>query len=296
MKNFKWTALIVVCIAFAKANTLQAQENFKAIAHYIVQTKIDLKDDEDKEKEAKDEAEDARTSEIMAKLREAMAKGNQQEYVMEITPTESSYNKVVELAKPKKAGEISVSFTVNNGSTSSVYKDLKEQKYYKEDEIMGKEFLIVDDIPSYAWQPVNETKKIGNYTCYKATYTPVLTEEEKKEQEEKMEKASQGSLLAMIPEQDRTITAWYTPEIPISNGPGEYQGLPGLILEVQEANTVLLCTKIEINPEKDLDMKKPKSGKKINQKDFDELREKKMQERMERNGNKGFIITRTTSN
>jgi GLPGLI family protein len=28
-------------------------------------------------------------------------------------------------------------------------------------------------------------------------------------------------------------TAWYTPQIPVSNGPRNYHGLPGLIMEVK---------------------------------------------------------------
>jgi GLPGLI family protein len=80
-----------------------------------------------------------------------------------------------------------------------------------------------------------------------------------------------GGLFAQIADKDRTITVWYTPEIPISNGPGEYQGLPGLILEVREPDTILLCTKIEINPNEDLSLKKPRNGKEITQQDFDTL-------------------------
>jgi len=40
------------------------------------------------------------------------------------------------------------------------------------------------------------------------------------------------------------IIAWYTPQIPVPQGPGEYFGLPGLILEIQADRTSILCSKI----------------------------------------------------
>ena len=45
-----------------------------------------------------------------------------------------------------------------------------------------------------------------------------------------------------------TIEAWYTLQIPVSSGPAEYWGLPGLILEVNSGNTTILCSKIILNP------------------------------------------------
>ncbi|WP_332911473.1 GLPGLI family protein [Algoriphagus boritolerans] len=44
------------------------------------------------------------------------------------------------------------------------------------------------------------------------------------------------------------VTAWFTPEIPVSHGPESYFGLPGLILEVQNQGRTLICEKIELNP------------------------------------------------
>ena len=41
------------------------------------------------------------------------------------------------------------------------------------------------------------------------------------------------TLIAATLISDPTITAWFTPDIPINAGPAEYSGLPGLILEVR---------------------------------------------------------------
>lgn len=178
MKNFKWIAAAVVFIAFAKANTIQAQE-FKAIAHFIAQTKFDIKEDTTTSKK-EDVSKDPRMAELKAMLKKSLAEGTKQEYIMEFTATESAYDKVQELAKPAQPGKMSFSFSSNNGATSRVYKDIKEQKYYKEDQILGKDFLIIDDFKTYNWQTTNETKKIGNYTCYKATYLPTRINRERK--------------------------------------------------------------------------------------------------------------------
>jgi GLPGLI family protein len=51
---------------------------------------------------------------------------------------------------------------------------------------------------------------------------------------------------------DVTITAWYTPEIPVNQGPENYWGLPGLILEINDSKTVILCSKIVLNQRKNV--------------------------------------------
>lgn len=280
----KKVAVILLCIAFAKANTAQAQQEFQAIAHYVAQTKFDIKPDTTRSKNPEQDA-------MKAKFMELLSKGQKNEYTLEFTNKESNYKEVQQLAKPSAGSGMSISISGNGNASNTVYKDLQAQQFVKEDEIMGKEFLIVDELPQYNWQLSQETKMIGNYLCYKATYLPELTESEKEAKAKKEEEKEAGGLFAQIEDKDKTITAWYTPEIPVSNGPGEYQGLPGLILEVKELNTILLVTKIEINPEKELNIKKPTSGKEINQKDFDALAKKKYEERVKNNGGKSTFIT-----
>ena len=80
------------------------------------------------------------------------------------------------------------------------------------------------------------------------------------------------------------ITAWYTLDIPVSNGPADYWGLPGLILEVSQGDTTMLCTKIVMNPKDAVEIKSPTKGKVVTQSEFDDIFEEKMMEMRERYG------------
>ena len=82
---------------------------------------------------------------------------------------------------------------------------------------------------------------------------------------------------------ENTITAWYCPEIPINQGPENYWGLPGLILEVNDGKTVMLCTKIVMNSKEKVAIKAVGKGKQVTQKEYDEIVKKKMEEMMEMN-------------
>ena len=79
-----------------------------------------------------------------------------------------------------------------------------------------------------------------------------------------------------------SITAWYTPQIPVSTGPGNYHGLPGLILEVNDGTETVVCNKIILNPKDDIDISEPKKGKEVTQSEFDEIMKKKMKEMEDR--------------
>jgi hypothetical protein len=60
-------------------------------------------------------------------------------------------------------------------------------------------------------------------------------------------------------------------DIPISQGPENYWGLPGLILEVNDGTTTILCSKIVINPKDRKEIKQPKKGTPITQKEFEKI-------------------------
>jgi GLPGLI family protein len=77
-------------------------------------------------------------------------------------------------------------------------------------------------------------------------------------------------------------TAWYTPQVPVSNGPAKYQGLPGLILEVNDGKKTIVCAEIILNPSKKITVTAPKKGKVVSQKKYTKIQKQKRDEMMEK--------------
>ncbi|WP_405370060.1 GLPGLI family protein [Nonlabens sp. Asnod2-A12] len=279
MKRFNLSMLFFVVLAFAKAYTVQAQQDFTGIAHY--QSKMTMKQSEDSTQMAKLEPA------MREMIEEAMKKAGEAEFTLKFNRTESLYEKVKKLAAPKKpvnGMSMTIEMSGNGDTYGTTYKDLTAQTFLREDNIQGKEFLVTDKIEKLDWKVTGETKMIGKYTAMKATYT--FPKEEKEESEEES-----TSLLNMVDDKEHVVTAWFTMDIPISNGPGIYQGLPGLILELNEGEITILCNKIEMNPE-DFEIKKPRKGKEISTEKFNKLRDKKAKEMRERfkSGSGGVFI------
>jgi len=80
------------------------------------------------------------------------------------------------------------------------------------------------------------------------------------------------------------VVAWYTMQIPVNQGPENYWGLPGLILEVNSGNKTILCSKIVMNPEEKEEIKRPTKGKEVTREEYNEIIKKKMEEMREMYG------------
>jgi GLPGLI family protein len=156
------------------------------------------------------------------------------------------------------------------GGDGITYKDLLSQEMIKQTEFYGKMFLIVDSLKKYEWKLGKETKMIGSYTCYKATTT----------QEVIMRKFGppRGDNDRRIDTIQAEIVAWYSPQIPLSFGPSDYWGLPGLIMEVNTPNLKFLCTRIELKPNEDKAIEQPKKGEMVSQEEYNDIVQKKMEE------------------
>jgi GLPGLI family protein len=138
---------------------------------------------------------------------------------------------------------------------------------------------------------------IGAYNCQKAiSITPVTAEEIAEYEASKNDKENASTNLTFTPTepQEQIITVWFTTEIPVSNGPNKYWGLPGLILEVIDGNTILLCSKVVLNPKNRFEIKKPKKGKPVTSEAFDKITAKKLESMKDENGVIQLSTTTTT--
>lgn len=194
------------------------------------------------------------------------------------------------------------------GGGGTYYKNVKEKVYSVDKEFMGKEFLIKDALPQLEWKMESETRQIGGYTCYKATAVKPVNasdfrnmrpkeeakSEDGKADEKKEEKKPQSTnfMDGFEMPKEILITAWYTPEIPVNQGPEGYWGLPGLILEVNDGKTIILCSKVVMNTKEKAEIKAPKVGKEVTQKEYDEIVTAKMKEMQEMGGARGMRFGR----
>ena len=170
-----------------------------------------------------------------------------------------------------------------NFAAGENYKNVKRDKQIQQQEFYGKKFLVKDQLQPMTWTLGNETKKIGNYTCFKAT-TFISTDDllwysfswsrmrTTNDSEEKTTEVDDKSV-------DITeVEAWYTPQIPVRHGPSEYWGLPGLILEVSAGETTMLCSKIILNPSDVIEIEAPSKGSVVTKSEYQDLIQNKMVE------------------
>jgi len=288
---FKLTSLVLLCFC----SLTFAQQNFQGKAYYMSKTTVDI-----------DQWTGGRelSPEQRKRMEERMKSFTEKEYILTFNKEESIYKEDERLETPGSGrgwGNFSSSFT-----GGPKYKNVKSKELLQDQEFFGKQFLIKDELKNLEWKMGGETKQIGNYTCFKATATRTVDKfdwrsmrprrgrnndsKEKKEGEVAKDstKTDSDDPMSQI-EVPKTVevVAWYTPQIPINQGPDDYWGLPGLILEVSADRTTILCTKIVMNPEEKEAIDKPEKGDEVTQEEYNKIITKKIQEMREMYGGRG---------
>jgi Protein of unknown function (Porph_ging). len=130
---------------------------------------------------------------------------------------------------------------------AQLYKDYKEKKITVRDNISSYSYNYEDSLNSQTWMIEEDTMTIAGYLCQKA----------------------------VCDWRGRSYEAWFTAEIPVSEGPWKFYGLPGLILSLYDTKRHYEFELIEfkntdqkINLESFTSRPFRLSGKKIERKEF----------------------------
>ena len=262
MKTIITILISVLCSTFIVA------QDFQGIATYKTQIKIDTKDLK------LDTA--SLGMDMVNMIKKQLSKGNQSSHQLIFNRNESVYKSIEQVDMPStSSGNVQIKMNFSgSGYGGVIYKNLKDKKLLSQEDIMGKQFLVNSPLGSEMWKMTKEKKNIGKYECYKA-----VSEFEGEVNGKKIKTKK---------------VAWYTQQIPVSNGPDFYGGLPGLILEINDGKRTILCTEIQLNPKKKLTINAPTQGKKISREKFSKIQMQKMKEFMDSKGANGNVIIRSS--
>lgn len=107
-------------------------------------------------------------------------------------------NEMLEINRGRRLGDATL--------RGSLFKNHPDGKITTMDNVFTDRFYFEEDIPDFQWQLEKGELEVLDYLCKKAT----------------------------VNFRGRTYEAWYAPEIPVSDGPWKFSGLPGLIMKVSD--------------------------------------------------------------
>ena len=289
---FKISSFLFLLIAYPSF----AQKDFQGKAYYQSKTTVDM--------DSWGGRGGQMTEEQKKMIAERMKSMLEKTYILTFNRTESIYKEEEKLEAPGAGGGMRFGGMMSSFTAGTQYKNVQNEQLLQEQEFFGKQFLIKDSLPPLEWKMETETKQIGQYTCFKATAVKKVDEmdfsnmrrrnrdnDEKKEADKTKDATkkdvSENPLDEVEVPKEIIVTAWYTPQIPVNQGPGEYWGLPGLILEVNANRTTILCSKIVLNPDEKEVIKMPTKGTEVTRKEYNDIMKKKIEEMQEMYGGRG---------
>lgn len=148
-----------------------------------------------------------------------------------------------------KASRLAKSFA----GSGEYFTNMQSKETIKKFNLLGQTFNV-SYIIDFNWNITGESKNINGFTCYKATQIKTMR----------------------LKKTVKEIVAWFCPTIPLNFGPKEFCGLPGLIMELQDDKVVFLVNKINLNPEKSIQINEI-SGKVITEDEFNKIYDEMLQ-------------------
>jgi GLPGLI family protein len=101
-----------------------------------------------------------------------------------------------------------------------IYRDREKGETFDVFSLLDKEYVIKDSLECQQWKIKNDIKEVAGRICMNASYYDTLKKKE--------------------------VIAWFALDLPIPIGPNRYCGLPGMILEINEADGAVVYTATSI--------------------------------------------------
>ena len=198
----------------------------------------------------------------MAHMKDEIPEFRTSKHILNFTPTESYFYRKRETATEAAPSGIRGRGMRGrrNRDNTKLYTDLTTRISLESKEFFGKQFLIEGESSNYKWKFTGKSKQVGSYFCQQAIH------------------------------QDTTekVEVWFTPMIPVSAGPENFTGLPGLILHVDINDGDRVITALEVG-NKEIEegsIVKPTEGKPISRTEYREMTREKMKEMEQEYGGK----------
>ena len=109
------------------------------------------------------------------------------------------------------------------------FNDFNTSNSYKEIHMHNEVVVVKDALSKYKWKLEPETKTIDNIKCKKAN---------------------------TVDGKGKKVTVWYTDQFGINNGPGDYYGLPGLVVYAEGGTYSYKLSKVNFSDKK-IELQKP---------------------------------------
>jgi len=132
------------------------------------------------------------------------------EYKMVISGKESSFTYVEKISNHQDPNAPVI--RVAPAGFGTTYKNLSDSTIRKNFDVYDKKYFSVDPLENCDWKITKEKKEILGFEVRKAT----------------------------AEDSTAVYTVWYAPKLNLSNGPADYWGLPGLILEAEKSSKTMV--------------------------------------------------------
>ena len=130
-----------------------------------------------------------------------------------------------------------------------IYRDREKVETFDVMTLLNKEYVIQDSIICQPWKIRNDMKEVAGHICMNASFYDTIKGKE--------------------------VIAWFALDLPVPIGPDKYCGLPGMILEINEANGALVYTATSVLLSNEpVEIRKPVVKKKIKTITYTELNKK----------------------